>query len=74
MQAIAATGYKFPYVRGFGSDLLMLGLGVYDLVWNRRLHPAWLLGVAWAFSLQATAIFLLHNPAWKALSLRLIGH
>jgi uncharacterized membrane protein YozB (DUF420 family) len=58
----------------FGSDLLTLGLGVYDLVWNRRLHPAWLLGVAWALSLQASAIFLLHNPAWKALSLRLIGH
>jgi hypothetical protein len=57
-----------------GSDLLMLGLGAYDLVANRRLHPAWVLGVAWALSLQVTAIFLLHNPGWKALTIHLIGH
>ncbi|MEO8927400.1 MAG: hypothetical protein ABI306_09590 [Caulobacteraceae bacterium] len=52
----------------------MVGLGAYDLVLRRRLHPAWLLGVAWALSLQITAIFLLHDPGWKAPTLRLIGH
>ena len=52
----------------------MLSLGAYDLISRRRLHPAYLLGVAWAVTLQITALSLLPNPAWKALTLRLIGH
>jgi len=58
----------------FGSDLVMLGLGAYDLVTRRRLHPAYIAGVAWTLALQLTAVFLLHSPAWKALALRMIGH
>lgn len=55
-----------------GSDLLMLGLGVYDLAMRARLHPAYVAGVVWTIALQFTA--LLGNPSWKALSLHLIGH
>jgi len=57
-----------------GSDLLMLGLGAYDLATRRRLHPAYVAGVAWAIALQLTAHTLLHDPVWKAVALRLIGH
>ena len=57
-----------------GSDLLMLGLGAYDLVTRGRLHPAYLAGVAWTIVLQFSALTLLGNPTWKALSLHLIGH
>ena len=57
-----------------GSDLVALGLGAYDLVTRRRLHPAYVVGLAWMITLELTARSLLHNPAWKALSLHLIGH
>ena len=57
-----------------GSDLLMLGLGVYDLATRARLHPAYLSGVVWMIALQGTALLLLGNPTWKALSLHLISH
>jgi len=57
-----------------GSDLLMLGLGVYDLATRGRLHPAYIAGVIWTVSLQVTALALLNNPTWKTLSLHLIGH
>ncbi len=57
-----------------GSDLLMLGLGVYDLITSGRMHPAYIAGVVWMIALQCTALVLLGNPTWKALSLHLIGH
>ncbi len=57
-----------------GSDLLMLGLGAYDLATRGRLHPVYVAGVLWAIGLQFTALTLLTNPTWKALSLHLIGH
>jgi hypothetical protein len=57
-----------------GSDLLMLGLGVYDVLTRRRLHPAYIAGVAWTIVLQSAAFVLLRNPTWKTISLHLIGH
>ena len=58
----------------FGSDLLMLGFGAYDLIARRSLHPAYVAGVTLAIGLQLTAIAGLHSPAWKLMSLHLIGH
>ena len=57
-----------------GSDLLVLGLGAYDLVTRRSLHPAYILGAIWMIALQLTARAGLYSPAWKAFSLHLIGH
>jgi hypothetical protein len=57
-----------------GSDVLMLGLGVYDLLTRRRLHPAYVAAIAFSLALQLMAHALLHDPAWKVLTLRLIGH
>jgi hypothetical protein len=57
-----------------GGDVLMLGLGAYDLATRRKLHPAYMTGVAVALTLQVTAIMLLASPGWKAITLHLIGH
>jgi hypothetical protein len=57
-----------------GSDLLMLGLGAYDLATRHRLHPAYIAGVTWMIALQLTARALLHSPGWKVVALHLIGH
>lgn len=56
------------------SDALVLGLGAYDLVTRRRLHPAWIAGAVYAVALQFVALGLYLSPAWKAFSLHLIGH
>ncbi|MBS0334656.1 MAG: hypothetical protein JSS35_17945 [Proteobacteria bacterium] len=48
--------------------VLILGLGVYDLITRRRLHPAYLIGLIWIVAMQATAITLYHNAAWKSLA------
>ena len=57
-----------------GGDMLVLGLGIYDLVTRRRLYPAYIAGAAWILALEITARTLLHSPAWKAFTLHLIGH
>ena len=57
-----------------GGDLLLLCLGAYDLFTRRRLHPVYIAGVIWSAAAELTAITLLHSPAWKAVTLRLIGH
>lgn len=56
------------------TDLLILGLGAYDLIARRRLHPAYLAGAAFAFACQPLAVWVLREPWWMAFSLRLIGH
>ncbi len=57
-----------------GPDLLMLGLGIYDLAKHKRLQPVYVAGMLFIALCEATALTLLNNPAWKALSLKLIGH
>jgi hypothetical protein len=73
--AALAHGFWREFVDLYlGSDLLVLGLGAYDLATRRRLHPAYVAGVVWMLGLQLTARGLLHSAAWKALTLHLIGH
>jgi hypothetical protein len=50
------------------TALLILGVGVYDLITRRRLHPAYLAGLAWVAAMQFTAIGLYNTPAWKTLA------
>ena len=68
-------GY-WPSLTGLyiGNDLLIVGLGVYDFVTRRRLHPAYMAAVPFIFGLQMTAVWLHLSPWWKPISLRLIGH
>jgi uncharacterized membrane protein len=56
------------------NDMLIVGLGAYDLATRKRLHPAYVAGVTWIFALQLTAVFLDRSPAWKPVALTLIGH
>ena len=56
------------------NDLLILGMGAYDLATRKRLHPAYVAAVSGIFTLQMTAVFLDRSPAWKPIALRLIGH
>ncbi len=70
---LALSAWRTAASLYLGSDLLMLGVGVYDLATRARLHPAYIAGVVWTIALQFTAFTLLNSPTWKALSLHLIG-
>jgi hypothetical protein len=66
----------FPFWAGFygGSNLLMFGIGAYDVVTRRRLHPAYVAGMAWVLANQITATVLyLHSPGWVALARNLVA-
>jgi len=54
------------------TTLLILGVGAYDLITRRRLHPAYLVGVLWIAGIQTTSMALYFSPAWKAFADRLI--
>jgi hypothetical protein len=58
----------------FASDLLMLGIGLYDLITRRRVHPAWLAAIAWVAVSQPVIVHLLGDPAWKITAQHLIGY
>jgi len=55
-------------------NILMLGLGAYDLVTRGRLHPAYVAGLLWVAVNQITGAVLYNAPAWKPVALGLIGH
>jgi hypothetical protein len=56
-----------------GTASLMLGLGAYDLITRRRLHPAYIGGLAWVAAMEVTALGLYATPAWKAFAAHLIS-
>jgi hypothetical protein len=55
------------------SNLLVVLVGVYDLLTRRRLHPAYMIGVAWIFAVQMLALSLYFSPAWVACAKRIIA-
>jgi uncharacterized membrane protein YozB (DUF420 family) len=72
--ALLGHGYWATLVALYaGSDVLIAGLGAYDLVTRRRLHPAYLAGVAWALANQLLAVALYFSAPWKPIALALIG-
>lgn len=56
-----------------GPDLLMLAIGGYDLVTRRRLHPAYVFGMAYVLGIQVTASGLLYAPAWRSFAPLIVG-
>ena len=51
------------------NDLLILSLGAYDLVTRKRLHPAYVWGVAWVATVQLTIAYLYTvAPWWKVVA------
>jgi hypothetical protein len=56
------------------NDLLIVGLGAYDLVTRHRLHQVYVIGALWIAAMQLTAVTLYQNPLWKPIALKLLGH
>ncbi|HEX3654110.1 MAG TPA: hypothetical protein VHU18_14915 [Rhizomicrobium sp.] len=56
------------------NDILIAGVGVYDLFTRKRLYPAYMAAIPWIVFWQGAAVFLYHSSAWKPVALRLIGH
>jgi hypothetical protein len=76
VHALLGNGF-WPFFVGtyLGADVLILGMGAYDLITRRRLHPAYIAGAAWIFfAYQLPADFLYHNLAWKSFTTALVGH
>lgn len=48
------------------TNLMVIGIAVYDWRTRRRIHPAWALGALWIVAGQLIASWLFYNPAWKA--------
>ena len=53
--------------------VLLLAFGAYELATRRRLHPAYAVGAVWFLLVQLGAVVLFFSPAWKPISLKLIG-
>jgi hypothetical protein len=72
---VGHDGYWAFFASGYTANVaLVLTFGAWDWIANRRLHPAYLAGAAWTFTLMLGAAGLYFNPAWHALAMRLIGH
>lgn len=56
------------------NDLLALGIGAHDLLTRGRLHPAYVLGLAWSFGWQIIHVSLYLTPGWLPLARWLLGH
>ncbi|HEY4299364.1 MAG TPA: hypothetical protein VGM73_00735 [Candidatus Didemnitutus sp.] len=52
---------------------LILLLGLYDLITRRRLHPAYVAGLAWALTCQFIALELYFSPAWLGTAKQIIA-
>jgi hypothetical protein len=48
------------------TDLMVVGIGLYDWRTRGRIHPAWALGALWILTGQVIASWLFYNPTWKA--------
>jgi hypothetical protein len=80
-----AMGFLFPslsttefwpnFIASYiGTDLMVLALGAYDLVTRRRLHPAYVAGASWLLLVEIIGNWAYVTPAWKPVSLHLLGH
>lgn len=56
-----------------GGDMLIVLLGAYDLATRGRLHPAFVLGAGWVLANELAAAWLYFDPAWRVISLKLLG-
>lgn len=55
------------------TDLMVLGIGLYDWRTRGRVHPAWIMGALWILAGQLTASWLFYNPGWKALAASILN-
>jgi hypothetical protein len=75
LQAVLGDGYWGLMAQLYlANDVLIVGLGAYDLLTRHRLHQVYIIGVMWVAALQLTAVALYQNPLWKPLAVKLLGH
>ena len=75
LQAWMHSG-AFSFWAGFygGSNLLMIALGAYDVATRRRLHIAYILGMAWVLGNQITATALYFQPtSWVETARKMVA-
>jgi len=58
----------------YGPALLVLGMGIYDLITRRRLHPAYVIVTLWFLALQIASTILLIDPRLGPVARTLLGH
>jgi hypothetical protein len=75
MEALFGNGFWGNAAQLYaGGDLLLVGLGLYDLMTRKRLHIAYIGGVVWTVAMQVTALSLYTNPHWAPVARRLLEH
>ena len=66
---LLGLGLWQTYIQIFAAtNLMVLGMGLYDWSTRRQLHPAWFLGALWMFVGQVTACWLYYAPGWKVIA------
>jgi hypothetical protein len=69
LHPLLGNGLWETWVQIFAATaILVLGVGLYDWVTRRRLHPAWIAGATWIVAGQWTASWLFYNLAWRTLA------
>jgi hypothetical protein len=69
LHPLLGSGVWETYVQIFAAtDLLVLGIGIYDLWTRRRIHPAWIIGTLCILGGQWTASWLYYDPTWKVIA------
>ncbi len=56
------------------SDVLILGIGAYDWLTRRRLHPVYLPALVWVAANEIGSMWLYFQPFWLHFTTRLLGH
>jgi hypothetical protein len=74
IQTLSEGAWPFIRFQLLPAYLLIAAVGVYDLLTRRRLHPAYVAGVAWCLSLHLLAGWLYFQPSWNRVALRIIGN
>ena len=66
----------WPYFAGLylAGNLLMLGIGVYDLITRRRLEPAYVVAMFGILAIEMVSVHFRLDPAWKLTATHLLGH
>jgi len=74
LQTLGGFSYWHFWVALYlAPNVLVLLVGIYDLATRRRLHPAYLAGVAWIFANQMLALSLYFSASWTACAKRIIA-
>lgn len=69
------TGFTGMWIGLYSAVFgVMLLLGAYDLVTRRRLHPAYVAGLAWTLACQCLALALYGSPWWLDSAKGIIAH